>query len=57
MKVMFWTRDGRAMIFALRIEKESRRSIRFNTGCNEHITIKRDDIISIKKYDIRGIEL
>lgn len=48
MAVQFWTRGGRAILYAAGIERKSVRSIRFVTESGARMTILRKDIISIE---------
>ena len=48
MKVIFLIGKGQAYTYAEKIAKEFKKSIRFDIGNNETITIKKKDIISIE---------
>lgn len=49
MKVTFFTRNSQAYFFASRIARENRNSIRFQMEDGTHITLKKDNIISIEE--------
>ena len=51
MKVIYYVGNGQAYIYAERIMKEFKKSIRFDIGNNATITIKRKDIISIEQEE------
>ena len=51
MKVIYYVGKGQAYIYAERIVKEFKKSIRFDIGNNASITIKRKDIISIEQEE------
>ena len=51
MKVIYYVGKGQAYIYAERIAKEFKKSIRFDIGNNETITIKKKDILSIEKEE------
>ena len=51
MKVVYYVGKGQAYIYAERIVKEFKKSIRFDIGNNVAITIKRKDIISIEQEE------
>lgn len=49
MLITYWTTEGRAMLWAEGIAREFRRSIRFDLGYGETLTIHKNDIISIEE--------
>ena len=51
MKVIFLIGKGQAYTYAERIAKEFKKSIRFDIGNSETITIKKKDILSIEKEE------
>ena len=51
MTVTFWCKGKLAQIWPVRIEKENRKSIRFDMGDGEHMTIRKNDIVSIEEEE------